>query len=95
MPQGETLWTAREEFGWTQSEAAAEVGVALRTWQFWEAEQRAAPEMLYRLLELQREVRRLKGEPFSWDRFNEEQAQRSQALLLKPERAPYGSTDAS
>lgn len=93
VTQAEILKSARKEFGWTQAQAAAEVGVALRTWQFWESDRddaREAPEMLYRLLELQRELRRLTGEAFSWAKFNEELAKRGGNMLLRPAKTIYG-----
>lgn len=60
----------------------------------WESESkssREAPEMLYRLLELNRQLKG-KGLPVSWDDINERAAARSGAMLLRPNRAKYGTS---
>lgn len=90
LTQTEQVQKARRGFGWTQAEAAEFAGVTLRAWQMWEAGDREAPAMLWKLLELKREIERLKP-AFDWDQFNQEQAARSGAMLVRPERATYSA----
>jgi DNA-binding XRE family transcriptional regulator len=97
MSQAQLLKAARKEFDWTQQQAADAVGVGVRTWQMWEAEEgttsfREAPEMLFRLLELNR-ILNGAGLPVSWDEINEQAAARSHAMILRPPRATYNGKE--
>jgi len=99
VSQQEVLREARREFGWTQADAARAAGVSPRTWQMWEAEEgttsyREAPEMLFRLLELNRRLNGA-GLPVSWDEINQRAADRSGAMMLRPPRVEYGRKDQS
>lgn len=89
LTQKEQLQEVRKEFGWTQADAAEFAGVTSRAWQMWEASDREAPAMLWKLLELRRELQRARP-AFSWDQFNEEQAARSGAMIVRPRRITYG-----